>query len=49
MLEMSLSLNNLLMCVAVICLLAEVVIAGDVISTVVSSIAKSDSKEVKEK
>lgn len=45
MLEMSLSLNNLLMCVAVICLLAEVVIAGDVISTLISSITKSDNKE----
>lgn len=49
MLEMSLSLNNLLMCVAVICLLADVVVAGDVISTLVLSITKSDSKEVKEK
>lgn len=49
MFEMSLSLNNLLMCVAVICLLADVVIAGDVISTLVLSITKSDSKEVKEK
>ena len=49
MLEMSLSLNNLLMCIAVICLLANVVIAGDVISTLVSSITKSDNKEVKEK
>lgn len=49
MLEMSLSLNNLLMCVAVICLLANAVIAGDVISTLVSSITKSDNKEVKEK
>ena len=45
MFEVSLSLNNLLMCVAVICLLAEVVIAGDVISTLISSITKSDNKE----
>ena len=45
MLEVSLSLKNLLMCVAVICLLAEVVIAGDVISTLISSITKSDNKE----
>lgn len=45
MLEVSLSLNNLLMCVAVICLFAEVVIAGDVISTLISSITKSDNKE----
>lgn len=45
MLEISLSLNNLLMCVAVICLLAEVVIASDVISTLISSITKSDNKE----
>lgn len=45
MLEVSLSLNNLLMCVAVICLLAAVVIAGDVISTLISSITKSDNKE----
>lgn len=49
MLEISLSLNNLLMCVAIICLLTEVVIAGDIISTLLSSITKSDSKEVKEK
>lgn len=49
MLEISLSLNNLLMCVAIICLLIEVVIAGDIISTLLSSITKSDSKEVKEK
>ena len=45
MLEVLLSLNNLLMCVAVICLLAEVVIDGDVISTLISSITKSDNKE----
>lgn len=45
MLEVSLSLNNLLMCVVVICLLAEVVITGDVISTLISSITKSDNKE----
>lgn len=49
MLEISLSLNNLLMCVAIICLLTEVVIAGDIISTLLSSITKSDSKEVKDK
>lgn len=33
MLEISLSLNNLLMCAAIICLLTKVVIAGDIIST----------------